>query len=120
MSVLPTKLRDFKVLYDFYSMANGTYKKDKILTSTDAYLYVTHKKETTEYKVINRGDIFNPQMYMAQYKDTKTKVLRRYIPFYEESGDLEFVYSNVKLSEEEVSSFTLKTTITLENKLLLG
>ncbi len=107
--------RDFKILSNFHSVANGTYKKDKVLTSTDAYLYVTDKKGTKEYKVINRGDIFNPQMYMVQFKDTKTKVLRRYIPFYEESGELEFVYSNVKLKDAERKKFK-STVITIESK----
>jgi hypothetical protein len=109
--------RDFRVLSDFYSVANGTYKKDKLITYTDAYLYVTDKtkNETKEYKVVNRGDLFNPQMYMVQFKDTKTNVIRRYIPFYEESGDLEFVYSNVKLKDEDLSKFT-PNGITIESK----
>ncbi|WP_422079249.1 hypothetical protein [Sulfurimonas sp.] len=109
--------RDFRLLSDYYSMANGTYKNDKLITYTEAYLYVTDisKDETKEYKVVNRGDLFNPQMYYVQFKDTQTKVLRRYIPFYEESGDLEFVYSNVKLTDKDRAKFTT-TRITIESK----
>ncbi|WP_324172825.1 hypothetical protein [Sulfurimonas sp.] len=109
--------RDFRLLSDYYSVANGTYKNDKLVTYTEAYLYVTDisKDETKEYKVVNRGDLFNPQMYYVQFKDTQTKVLRRYIPFYEESGDLEFVYSNVKLTDKDRAKFTT-TRITIESK----
>lgn len=78
--------RDFRLLNDFYSLANGTHKADKLLTYTDAYLYVTdtNKNETIEYQVINRGDIFNPKIQDIQFKDTQTGAIRRYIPCYEE------------------------------------
>jgi len=109
--------RDFKVRSDYYSVADGAYKKDKVVTYTDAYLYVTDtsKNETKEYKVINRGDLFNPKIQDIQFKDMETKVLRRYVPFYEESGTLKFVYSNVKLKDKEINTFP-HLELTIESK----
>ena len=106
--------RNFQVLKNFYNADAAHYTHDKIVTATDAYLYVTHNKKTTEYKVVNRGDFFNPAIYQVQFKDTSTNVIRRYIPFYEESGTLEFVYSNIKLSETQVANFP-STSITVDN-----
>ncbi len=105
--------RNFQFLKNFHFSNNYTY--DKIITKTVAYLYVTHNKKTTEYKVVNRGDMLNPQIYKVQFKDTATDVIRRYIPFYEESGTLEFVYSNIQLSKTQVANFP-STSIKVEDK----
>ncbi|WP_324172442.1 hypothetical protein [Sulfurimonas sp.] len=51
--------RDFRVLKDYYQTNTSDYTQDKIVTKTDAYLYVTDAIKTTEYKVINRGDYSN-------------------------------------------------------------
>lgn len=104
--------RDFILHEDFYSINNGTYKKDKVVTYSDAYLYVTHNKKTKTYQVISRGE----KIQDTQFQNLETGVISKYIPFYEESGKLEFVYSNLKLSKDDLSKFKLKTTIDVENK----
>jgi len=77
-----------------------------LLFQTEAYLYVKHNNKITEYKVVNRGDVFNPVMHKVQFKDTQTNIIRRHIPFYEETGTLYFVYSNIQLTDAQFEDFT--------------
>ncbi|WP_324172447.1 hypothetical protein [Sulfurimonas sp.] len=107
--------RDFRVLKDYYQTNTSDYTQDKVVTKTDAYLYVTDAIKTTEYKVINRGDYSNPKVEKVQFKDTDTQVIRKYIPCYEEDGKLEIIYSNVKLTKEQQSKFT-PVSVTLTDK----
>ncbi|WP_324172379.1 hypothetical protein [Sulfurimonas sp.] len=107
--------RDFRVLKDYYQTNTSDYTQDKVVTKTDAYLYVTDAIKTTEYKVINRGDYSNPKVEKVQFKDTDTQVIRKYIPCYEEDGKLEIIYSNVKLTKEQLSKFT-PVSVTLSDK----
>jgi hypothetical protein len=55
----------------------------------------------------------HPKIKDIQFKDTQTGAIRRYIPWYEKSGVVEFVYSNLKLSEQELQNFKpLKLNLT--------
>jgi hypothetical protein len=97
--------REFQLLKEFYATSDSYYTHDKIVTKQDAYLYVTADEKTTEYKVLNRGDIFNPKIEDVVFKDTATNILRKYIPYYKEHGKMEFLYSNVKLNAKERANF---------------
>ena len=108
--------RDFSVRTDTYTTQSHTpYTTQKIITQTDAYLYVTHQNKTTEYKVINQGDTFKPAIIKVRFKDTQTGIVRRYIPIYETSGDVELLYSSIRLDEKQRGKFT-PVTLTLEDK----
>jgi len=98
--------RYFDLRKDYYHLDDNSYQHNKVITATDAYLYVTFDNKTTEYEVINRGDTLNPVMQKVQYKDTKTKTIRKYIPFYKEKGKASFVYSNIRLETDKLSLFT--------------
>ncbi len=105
--------RDFKVIKNYFGKDNDSYTYDKVVTKTDAYLYITISDITTEYKVINRGDLFCPVMQKVQFKDTKTGVIRKYIPCYEEKGIVKFIYSNIKLTKSNLGDFTaIEVTLT--------
>jgi len=97
--------RDFQLLKNYYGSDKSGYSADKVVTFTDAYLYVKHNGKIQEYKVLNRGDMINPTIDKVHFMDTKTNIVRKYIPFYEESGSVELVYSNIKLTDAEFSKF---------------
>jgi hypothetical protein len=96
--------RDFQVIKNYHHVAANQYTHDKIITKTDAYLYVTHDGETLEYKVVNRGDFFDPTIQQVQFIDPKGTI-RKHIPFYKEEGKMEIIYANVKLSEDDRTNF---------------
>ena len=98
--------RDFRVLRNFHYVGSANYMHDKVVTKTDAYLYVKADGEVTEYKVLNRGDTFNPVMQKVQFIDMRTGTVRKHIPFYKEEGSVEFIYANVRLSESDQGAFT--------------
>ncbi|PCI26299.1 MAG: hypothetical protein COB67_10210 [SAR324 cluster bacterium] len=104
--------RDFNLLKNYHHTLDLSYTHDKIVTYTQAYLYVKHNGETKEYKVVNRGDMLNPTIQSVQFKDTQTNVIRKHIPIYDDSGSVELVYSNLKLAKSEQSKFT-PITVTL-------
>ncbi|PHR55862.1 MAG: hypothetical protein COA44_09480 [Arcobacter sp.] len=100
-------LRDFRVMKN-YHYANG-YTHERIVPKTEAYIYMTIDGITKEYQVINRGDYFRPQIEQVYFKD-EDKILRRYLPVYEEGKKPELVYSNIKLVKPytDVSKLTTK------------
>lgn len=104
--------RDFKVHKNFY--VTNDYTHEKVITKTDAYLYVTHDDKTMEYKVINRGDSSNPVIQKVQFKDEEGAI-RKHIPFYKDEGTMEIIYSNIQLSEEDRKHFT-PSIITIGSK----
>ena len=108
--------REFDVRTDTYATQEGSeHRAEKIITRTDAYLYVTLGKETREYKVINQGDTFRPRLNRVVFKDTQTEVIRRYIPVYETGGDVKLLYSNIRLDKKQREMFAV-TTLSLGEK----
>jgi len=95
--------RDFQLLKNFHYTDNYTH--ERIIPQTEAYIYLTFDNKTTEYKVINRGNFFNPTIQQVQFKD-ENGTLRKHLPFYEEAGEVKLVYSNIKLSTADLSNFT--------------
>lgn len=104
--------RDFKVHKNFY--VTNDYTHEKVITKTDAYLYVTHDDKTMEYKVINRGDSSNPVIQKVQFKDEEGAI-RKHIPFYKDEGTMEIIYSNIRLNEDDRKHFT-PSIITIGSK----
>jgi len=106
--------RDFQVMKNFHHVSAGNYQHDKIVTQTDAYIYIKEGKQSWEYRVINNSDLFKPEIQKVYFKDMETGVVRKYIPFYKESGTLDIIYSNIRLSEADKAHFKA-LTITVED-----
>jgi hypothetical protein len=78
---------------------------DKVVTGTGGFLYVTFDGVTTEYRVVNRGDFCTPNVGAVFFQETATRKIRTGIPFFKNEGSVEFVYSDLRLSEKDLGLF---------------
>lgn len=77
-----------------------TYDKsdfDNIYSHNLAYLYIVKQSEFLEYKIFSDGGINAEILKDIYFQNTKTNVITKYIPLYEEK-EIKIYYSNIKLS----------------------
>jgi nitrogen regulatory protein PII-like uncharacterized protein len=80
--------------------AEETYDKtnfDNIYSHNLSYIYIVKQSEFLEYKVFNNGGLNSEVLKDIYFQNTKTNVITKYIPLYEEK-EIKVYYSNIKLN----------------------
>ncbi len=105
--------RNFDVFTDYHWAHTDVHTSDRVVTYTDAYLYVTHAGKTDEWRILSMGDPYRPAMGQVFYQRTEDGAVFTGVPFFKPEGDVEFLYANVKLSDADRGKFTpVKVTVT--------
>ncbi len=113
--------RNFDVFTDYHWAHTDVHTSDRVVTYTDAYLYVTHAGKTDEWRILSMGDPYRPTMGQVFYQRTEDGAVFTGVPFFKPEGDVEFLYANVKLSAADRGKFTpVKVTVTPSKTIYLN
>ncbi|WP_404319961.1 hypothetical protein [Malaciobacter canalis] len=89
--------RGFRKADETYVSNKEESEFDNIYSHTLAFVYVVKGSEYLEYKIYNNGGINAEELKDIQYQDTKTEIIRKFIPLEEETS-YQIYYSNFKLN----------------------
>ncbi|WP_404318019.1 hypothetical protein [Malaciobacter canalis] len=89
--------RGFRKTDETYVSNKEESEFDNIYSHTLAFVYVVKGSEYLEYKIYNNGGINAEELKDIQYQDTKTEIIRKFIPLEEETS-YQIYYSNFKLN----------------------
>ncbi|RYA23765.1 hypothetical protein CRU96_06545, partial [Malaciobacter halophilus] len=89
--------RGFRKADETYVTNKEESEFDNIYSHTLAFVYVVKGSEYSEYKIYNNGGINAEELKDIRYQDTKTEIIRKFIPLEEETS-YQIYYSNFKLN----------------------